>query len=210
MSMETNTQIDQLVNLIRWINSQGWSPATSTNYSLRHPSDNALMYISKSGVDKQFFNTDDLMICDLAGKPNKEFSGIKSSAETLIHCWIYQKDPKVNCILHSHSVYSTVLSRNMRSGDLCINGLEVQKALPGIESHLQEVIIPCFDNSQDMTAFTALLEKTFPKSLPSAASFLMAGHGLYTWGKDLSEAKKHLEAIEFLLECNYKLNLIRK
>ena len=31
--------------------------------------------------------------------------------------------------------------------------------------------------------------------------YLIRRHGLYTWGKDLEEATRHIEVIEFLLEC---------
>ncbi|MEQ1825454.1 MAG: class II aldolase/adducin family protein [Pirellula sp.] len=31
--------------------------------------------------------------------------------------------------------------------------------------------------------------------------YLIRRHGLYTWGKDLSEATRHVEIIEFVLEC---------
>jgi len=30
--------------------------------------------------------------------------------------------------------------------------------------------------------------------------FLLRRHGLYTWGEDLAQAKRHLEILEFLLE----------
>ena len=29
---------------------------------------------------------------------------------------------------------------------------------------------------------------------------LVAGHGLYTWGRDLAEAERHVEVFEFLFE----------
>ena len=31
--------------------------------------------------------------------------------------------------------------------------------------------------------------------------FLIRRHGLYTWGKDLAEAARHVEILEFLLEA---------
>jgi methylthioribulose-1-phosphate dehydratase len=30
--------------------------------------------------------------------------------------------------------------------------------------------------------------------------FLLAKHGLYTWGRDLAEARRHIEIHEFLFE----------
>jgi methylthioribulose-1-phosphate dehydratase len=36
---------------------------------------------------------------------------------------------------------------------------------------------------------------------PDAHGFLIRRHGLYTWGQDLAEAKRHLETLEFLFEA---------
>jgi methylthioribulose-1-phosphate dehydratase len=37
--------------------------------------------------------------------------------------------------------------------------------------------------------------------LPNTHGVLLRGHGLYTWGQDLREAKRHLEILEFLVEA---------
>ncbi|HSQ21036.1 MAG TPA: class II aldolase/adducin family protein, partial [Blastocatellia bacterium] len=34
----------------------------------------------------------------------------------------------------------------------------------------------------------------------NAHGFLLRRHGLYTWGNDITEAKRHVEIFEFLLE----------
>ena len=35
--------------------------------------------------------------------------------------------------------------------------------------------------------------------------YLIDGHGLYAWGRDMAEARRHLEAFEFLLGCELEL-----
>ena len=40
--------------------------------------------------------------------------------------------------------------------------------------------------------------------------FLLAGHGLYTWGKTIAEAKRHIEVLEFLFEVVYKAECLKK
>jgi methylthioribulose-1-phosphate dehydratase len=35
---------------------------------------------------------------------------------------------------------------------------------------------------------------------PQVHGFLIRRHGMYTWGKDLTEAARHVEILEFLLE----------
>jgi methylthioribulose-1-phosphate dehydratase len=35
---------------------------------------------------------------------------------------------------------------------------------------------------------------------PEAHGFLIRRHGLYTWGRDLDQARRHVETLEFLFE----------
>ncbi|MET1163044.1 MAG: class II aldolase/adducin family protein, partial [Pseudoxanthomonas sp.] len=35
--------------------------------------------------------------------------------------------------------------------------------------------------------------------------YLIDGHGLYAWGRDMAEARRHLEAFEFLFHCELEL-----
>jgi methylthioribulose-1-phosphate dehydratase len=35
---------------------------------------------------------------------------------------------------------------------------------------------------------------------PVAHGLLLRGHGLYTWGRDVPEARRHVEVLEFLFE----------
>jgi methylthioribulose-1-phosphate dehydratase len=36
---------------------------------------------------------------------------------------------------------------------------------------------------------------------PNAHGFLLDKHGLYSWGDNLREAKRHIEILEFLIEA---------
>ena len=36
---------------------------------------------------------------------------------------------------------------------------------------------------------------------PLQYGYLIRRHGLYTWGRDLAEARRHVEIFEFLFEC---------
>ena len=39
--------------------------------------------------------------------------------------------------------------------------------------------------------------------------YLIEGHGMYAWGRDLGEARRHLEAFEFLLACELEMRKLR-
>lgn len=192
----------ELVETIRFFNIKGWSPATSTNYSVRSEKEHEYI-ISRSGVDKSQFSLEDLIIIDSQGKILEAFTGpgIKSSAETEIHTALYEKFPEAKCVLHTHSLLGTMLSQTMISeGQIKFNDLEIIKGLEGNKTHDMEEILPIVPNSQEMSEILNDMESHFEKKT-NLHGFLIAGHGLYTWGKDIASAKRHIETFEFLFEC---------
>lgn len=193
----------QLAETIRVYHQKGWSPATSTNYSFRLAEQPEIIYVSKSGIDKSQFSEYDFMTVDFNGQPTPEFTNVRPSAETLIHCKLYQLFPEMMCIVHSHSVYS-VLQSVKNQDSISLEGYEVLKGFEGIKTHEISVQLPIFDNTQDMTAFSTTLEAE--KVRLTVPAFIMRKHGTYAWGRNLFEAKRHLETAEYLFEVDWKLN----
>ncbi|MFN5983314.1 MAG: methylthioribulose 1-phosphate dehydratase [Fluviicola sp.] len=192
----------ELAEVIRSYHQKGWSPATSTNYSFRLEDDLNKIYVSKSGIDKSQFMENDFIEVDFDGKPYPEFDGIRPSAETLIHCKLYQLFPEMRCIVHSHSIYS-VLHSAVNQDSVSLEGYEVLKGFEGIKTHEVKVELPIFDNDQNMINFSKILEVN--KDRLSIPAFIMRKHGTYAWGRSLFEAKRHLETAEYLLEVEWKL-----
>ena len=84
---------------------------------------------------------------------------------------------------------------------LHLRDLEMLKGLAGVGTHQTVVKVPVLANDQDL----ARLSKVASPHLGQAPhGLLIAGHGLYAWGKDLGEAKRHLEIHEFLLEQHWR------
>lgn len=193
----------ELAEVICAYHQKGWSPATSTNYSFRLAERPDVIIVSRSGIDKSRFSEADFMEVDLQGKALPAYEGIRPSAETLIHCKLYQLFPEMMCIVHSHSVYSVLQSmKNKQSVEL--SGYEVLKGFEGIKTHEITVQVPVFDNTQDMPAFAAVLEKE--KNRLTVPAFIMRQHGTYAWGRNLFEAKRHLETAEYLFEVDWKFS----
>jgi methylthioribulose-1-phosphate dehydratase len=120
----------------------------------------------------------------------------RPSAETALHQAIYRAFPDVRSVLHSHAAISVALGR--ASGDAwTIEGHELLKALPGIDTHETAVVIPIVENNQDMAAVEAA---TMPR-IGRAPAFMIRGHGLYGWGRSLAEAERVIEALEWLAEA---------
>ncbi|MEN0631279.1 methylthioribulose 1-phosphate dehydratase [Klebsiella aerogenes] len=189
-------RLAQLVTTCRWIGAKGWAPATGGNMSVRE--DARWCWLSESGRDKGSLTSDDFLQVDIAS--NSAPSGRKPSAETGLHTLVYRLFPEANVVLHVHSVHATVLSRLESSDTLQLQGYEMQKTLSGQQSHLDSVPVAIFDNDQDIEALAARVE-VYARRHPLRYGFLIRGHGLTCWGRDVSEARRQLEGLEFLFEC---------
>ncbi len=195
-----DTAAQQIIDAGRWIDAQGWCPATGGNFSVRLGAESAL--ITASGCHKGHLRAEQLLQVDLDGQP--QASLLKPSAETLLHTRLYALDANIGAVLHTHSVASTVLSR-LEAGDwLTISGYEMQKSLSGNHTHDASIRIAILDNAQDMQALAAELSQRW-QDTALQWGFLVRGHGLYTWGHDMSEARRHLEGLEFLFACELEM-----
>lgn len=201
--MSTTPQLDQLVAACHWIGARGWAPATGGNMSVRQ--DGEFCLLSESGKDKGALSRNDFIQVAIAD--NNVPSGRKPSAETGLHTLIYRLFPEAGAVLHTHTVNSTVLSRIEKSAALELQGYEMQKTLSGQTSHLDSVRIALFDNDQDIDVLAERIEQ-FAAEHPLRYGFLLRGHGLTCWGRDVNEAKRHLEGLEFLFQCELQRRLL--
>jgi methylthioribulose-1-phosphate dehydratase len=120
---------------------------------------------------------------------------------------MYRRAPHIGCVLHTHSVNATVLSMALES--IVLEGYELQKAFPGITSHEGQLSLPIFANSQDITALANEVN-AYLDQYPDTVAYLIRGHGVYTWGASVADTQRHIEALEFLLECVYRRLLLAK
>lgn len=178
----------------------GWTPATSSNFSMRMDDRHAA--ITVSGRDKGRLSEADIMVVDFDGQAVG--SDHRPSAETLLHTQLYRRDPTVGCVLHTHSHTQTVASRLFAgTGHVRLAGYELLKAFRSNATHEMAIEVPVLPNSQDMPALAAQVEHLLDRG--PLWGYLIDGHGLYAWGRDMAEARRHLDAFEFLLACELDL-----
>jgi methylthioribulose-1-phosphate dehydratase len=189
-----------LAETIRHYNLKGWSPATATNYSFKDTG--GTIWVSRSGVDKSQFSASDFITVDSDGKATGEFSHMKPSAETLIHCVIYELFPETKVIIHSHSIYPILISAVLGT-QISFEGYEIQKGFDGQTTHENYIDIPIFENTQDMQNFKEVMTEEAKRIQQHA--FIIRKHGTYAWGKNLFEAKRHLETLDYLCQCEWML-----
>jgi methylthioribulose-1-phosphate dehydratase len=73
-----------------------------------------------------------------------------------------------------------------------------------VRTHQHTEWLPILDNDQDIPALARRVEALLEQS-PAVHGFLLRGHGLYTWGDDLAQARRHVEILEFLLETSGRM-----
>jgi len=183
----------------------GWTPATSSNFSMRL--DGQHIAVTISGRDKGRLSGEDVMVVDLEGRAVA--TDARPSAETQLHTQIYRRFPDANAVLHTHSRVQTVASRlYAASGLIRFEGWELQKAISGYTTHESALDVPVFPNTQDMNVLVRAVDAWLNAGKP-LSGYLIDGHGIYTWGHDMPETRRHLEAFEFLLACELDLRRLR-
>ena len=196
-----DSRADAIAEAARQLAALGWTPATSSNFSMRVDGEHAAITIS--GRDKGQLGRDDIMLIDLHG--HAVGTTARPSAETALHTQVYRRWPEMVAVLHTHSRTQSVASRFYAArGTIQLQGWELQKAISGYTTHDSVLEIPVFPNTQHMPDLVARVDAWLDAGKPLHA-YLIDGHGIYTWGRDMAEARRHLEALEFLLECEMDL-----
>lgn len=190
----------------RKLGAQGLTPATSSNFSMRLDSNH--LAITISGRDKGALTADDIMVVDRNG--HAVGTTARPSAETLLHTQIYARFPEANAVLHTHSRAQTVASRLFsKEGVIRFEGYELQKAISGYTTHESQLDLPVFPNTQHMPELVEKVDTWLAAGKP-LYGYLIDGHGIYTWGRDMAETERHIEAFEFLLNCELDLRRLKQ
>jgi methylthioribulose-1-phosphate dehydratase len=186
----------QLAEIGRQCHARGWALGTSGNFSAVVSRAPLRLAITSSGVDKGSLSPDQVLEIDEQG--NALAGPGRPSAEASLHVAIIRARG-AGAVLHTHSIWSTILSDTAPAGGLPIEGYEMLKGLEGVATHEHREWLPIIDNTQDWAAAAPQVEALLAAH-PKAHGFLIRRHGLYTWGRDLAEAKRHVEVLEFLFE----------
>jgi methylthioribulose-1-phosphate dehydratase len=193
-----SSEIERLLAEVgRTCYARGWVLGTSGNFSAVLSRDPFCLTITSTGADKGALSPDQFVRVDANGAITGGAG--KPSAETALHLGVVRVR-QANAVLHTHSVWSTILS-DIHAGEhgLGIEGYEMLKGLEGVTSHTHREWLPIIENDQDMPRLAGVVE-TVLREHPAIYGFLLRNHGLYTWGADVMQAKRHLEILEFLLE----------
>jgi methylthioribulose-1-phosphate dehydratase len=188
----------QLAEVGRHCYERGWALGTSGNFSAVVRKEPLTLAITTSGVDKGLLEASHIVAVDDHGRV-VQGSGRPSAEATLHLAIVRSRGGGAGAVLHTHSVWSTILSEATADSSLTIEGYEMLKGLDGVGTHEHRERLPIVENTQDWTAAAPRIEALL-REHPEAHGFLIRGHGLYTWGRDLADAKRQIEILEFLFE----------
>ena len=209
---------DCLAEIGRNFYSRGWVLGTSGNFSAVVSEEPLRLAITQTGVDKGALSAKHILEIDANGRvvvwgragatrrggqrrrrSETAATAGRPSDEAKLHLAVL-RGRQARAVLHTHSVWSTIVSEACGpQGGLSIEGYEMLKGLKGVSTHEHHEWLPIIENSQDMATLARSVEEAL-KQHPQSHGFLLRAHGLYTWGENLAEAKRHVEILEFLLE----------
>ena len=189
----------QLSEIGRDAHARGWALGTSGNMSAVVGHDPLRVAITPSGVDKGRLRPEQILEIDGGARKVQGGGEGRPSDEAEIHLTVVRARG-AGAVLHTHSVWSTLLSEACApAGGIAIEGYEMLKGLEGVRTHAHREWLPIVENRQDWAEGAPSVRAALD-SHPQAHGLLLRGHGLYTWGRDLAQARRHLEVLEFLLE----------
>ena len=195
----------EIITNTRELSALGWTPATSSNFSMRLDDRHAAVTVS--GRDKGKLTPADIMVVDFDGRAVG--TDQRPSAETVLHTQLYQRLPEVGCVLHTHSLAQTLASRLYSgSGHVRFEEYELIKAFRGQDTHETVMDVAVLANNQHIPTLAAQVDVLLDKG--PVWGYLIEGHGMYAWGRDMPEARRHLEAFEFLLNCELEMRKLRQ
>lgn len=197
-------QWDELTEVKKLFSLRNWFPGTSGNLSLKVESEPLSLLVTASGKDKIKTTNEDYLLVDGDSKPVYS-THLKPSAETMIHAEIYKKFPDAGAVFHVHTVYNNLISDiYFEHGAVDIENIELIKAF-NIWEEGAKISVPIVRNYADIPLLTEEISKVLDARVPGV---LIHNHGIYCWGKNSFECKRHLEAFEFLFEYLYKRLLV--
>lgn len=182
-----------------------WLPATAGNLSIRLSDEPLVFGVTASGKDKENLQLSDVIAVGKDCKPI-EPTQLRPSAETVVHSSIYQATD-AGAVLHVHTVYNNLLSQiYFAEGKVTLANMELIKGLD-IWEEGAVIDVPIIENYADIPRMADEIAERLDPRVPAV---LIRNHGIYAWGRNAFEAKRHVEALEFMFHYQFLLLSITK
>ena len=185
---------EDVVKYCKMLITHGLTKGTGGNISI-FDREKKLFAISPSGIDYFETEAEDVVVMDLEGKI---VDGIrKPSSEHELHRIFYRNRQDINAVVHTHSVYSTVLA-------------VLREELPASSYLVAFAGGPNVRCAEYISFGTKELADVTFRAMEGRNAALMANHGLIAGGKDILNAFNIAEQIEGCAEVYVKARMIGK
>jgi len=201
--VSATVDIAQLVcELCRNFYALGWASGTGGGISIRGADG---IYVAPSGVQKERIEPADVFVLD-ASRLDRACV-VRAPADASLRISECQplffnafRDRDAGAALHSHSLWP-VLAARLASPDggpgvLRLRGFEMLKGLRG-KGCFDEVSIPIIANTAREAELTDSMAAAM-RAHPDVDAVIVAGHGIYVWGRDWVRAKTQAECLDWL------------
>ncbi len=201
--MSATVDIAQLVcELCRNFYALGWASGTGGGIAIRGADG---IYVAPSGVQKERIEPADVFVLD-AGRLDRACV-LRAPADASLRISECQplffnafRDRDAGAALHSHSLWPVLAARlaapDGGPGVLRLRGFEMLKGLRG-KGCFDEVAIPIIANTAREAELTDSMAAAM-RAHPDVDAVIVAGHGIYVWGRDWVRAKTQAECLDWL------------
>lgn len=171
---------EMIVEIGKRIYDRGLVASNDGNISIL-VSENEL-WATPTGVSKGFMTTDMMVKTDLEG--NILAGDRKPSSEIKMHYRVYKESKEARAVVHAHPPVATAFA---------VAGRALDKAYL-TEGVLQLGVVPLTPYA---TPTTAEVPEAIAPYCREYHAMLLANHGALTWGRDVLEAWRRMEAVEY-------------
>ena len=184
----------QLITIAKNFYDRKWMYGTAGNLSARTSNDS--IWITASGQNKGELTQEHFLKVDLSGKILYSPPKLRPSAETSIHTAVYKKYPDMYACLHVHMLESNWVCEDYSDNKIPLAKLEMLKGFGWKPS----MGTPCIHVIENFEYVPKIAEEMDTILSPNdiIPGFLIRGHGITAWGKNIQEARNRLELFSYI------------
>lgn len=191
-----------IAELCRLFYGLGWVTGTGGGISIRGREG---IFMAPSGVQKERIAPEDVFVldpgdlrgCTVLRSPTNPALRVSECQPLFFNAYRLRD---AGAVIHSHSVWPVLAARLFsprgRPAAFVTEGLEMQKGLRG-KGCFDRVEIPIIANTPREAELTESMAEAM-QAHPDVDAVIVAGHGIYVWGRDWVQAKTQAECLDYL------------
>jgi methylthioribulose-1-phosphate dehydratase len=196
---------DLICELCRLFYGLGWVSGTGGGISIRGAEG---IFIAPSGVQKERMQPEDIYLLDgdaldravVRRAPTNPALKISECRPLFFNAY---RQRGAGAVIHSHSIWALLAARlfspDGRAGELRCQGVEMQKGLRGVGC-FDTLRVPIIANTAREAELTDSMAAAMD-AYPDVDAVIVAGHGVYVWGRDWVQAKTQAECYDYLFRA---------